>query len=239
MAWQKLFSIENKLYTELCKYLEEEMPELAGELWITCNEFTEKIEYDKCDAKGKYTTGTFEASKSEMEKLKSTDLLTMAYNKEPDDSLPVQQVDGDNNAPTRKQILALAHDFNFIAYSIQYEVRADFHSWLFNLSGLTNTLTFFPLRRPLFHRAEADLDEIILKKFYDKAIVDIKEIVQRLMQTKNEKELDQILADRKYKIYKDAKTRKLHVLYGDRKAKILGEIDKKLEELGKQGMFFK
>lgn len=195
MAWQSFFRLEqelhNSLYDDLdCVNYDKNVEYLKGQLQITCNDFTQDIQYDACGNQGysiqkKKLNQALVAEFSkrannnmgESAPLLNCELFRRLANNDPsfkrvleiNDHALVQNGDNSNNNTTAAQMLALAFDFPFIVYSMKYEVQASFPSRLLKAQSPGGAFWFFPFQRSLFHQGEAALDAVIWSKLKQKA----------------------------------------------------------------------
>jgi hypothetical protein len=172
MTWQNFFKLEQKLSNQLGKALDS-TSHLQGVLEIDCNDFSKPIQYDTNDG-GRYEVKEFVFPKN----------LIAQYNTMADENLLgtqehepqwmcnryVQEVQNAANGgqgmqdTVQGQMLAMAYDFPYVVYSIQYGIETYFHSVLLDVEKVKESFSFFPFRRPLYHAAEAELDSVIWEK---------------------------------------------------------------------------
>ncbi|KAG7412642.1 hypothetical protein Forpe1208_v009445 [Fusarium oxysporum f. sp. rapae] len=151
-AWQRFFLAE--------KELAGTGKGITGTLDICCNDFSQPILWDVFKD-GNFLIDDLTFKKEELDALRKSFLGAKRYLAQDLKSLTDDQI--------REQMLILAQDFPFIVYSIQYDLRANFHSRVFALDKMDCFVDFFPFCRPFYHRAEAILDDLVFKKMYGKA----------------------------------------------------------------------
>ena len=177
MAEKKLYALAYKMFGP--------PPPIQGFLKIECNDLRKPFEYDLVDANGKYTKGTFDFSDADKNYQNTLNHIATLYKSADDKSNKFKQQPDDAQASTHRQILALAHDFNFMVYSIDYEVACAFESFILGTHLPWNSFRFFPFRRPFFHYAEMLLDDIIFDELEKQA----KDYIQGEIFVKETKEL--------------------------------------------------
>jgi len=164
MAWQAFFKAEQEIAEALTKKFGWRTPRIQGDLLITCNDFSRPIQYD-FHGREHYSMEILEVPPEiiqEIKIIKDPMCLPILRGEGSDIRGVVDQ--GLNMSTDLCDMLAIAHDFPYIVYSIQYEVETHFKSWILGIDKPKNKFEFYPFRRPLYHSAEAALDAVLWKK---------------------------------------------------------------------------
>lgn len=198
-------------------------PPIQGFLRIECNDLQKPFEYDLVGADGKYTKGTFDFSEVDKKYQNTLDHIATHYKSADDTSAKVEQQPDDAQASTHGQILALAHDFNFMVYSIDYEVACAFESFMLNTHTPGNSFRFFPFRRPFFHYAEMLLDDIVFDVLEKQA----QDYIQGEIFLKDVKETKEL---RMKMVADKSKQKRIEVIYDDQKRRMRMRIDERQEQ---------
>jgi hypothetical protein len=180
MAWQGLFAFEKALNDKAPGF--ERSGDPQGWLTITTNNFKKggiRRDYvnDSNPSQPRFRVIIKLVRWSELDHLPNTYLSNLYDRTEPDArerdaeaAVDAQQqlntILGDPNNPNapeylERQILAISREIMFIAYTIDYEIELRNRCRFLNTDSLTTTFRFFPFRRPLFHAAEAILDQLL------------------------------------------------------------------------------
>ncbi|KAK4194827.1 hypothetical protein QBC40DRAFT_311178 [Triangularia verruculosa] len=180
MAWQDFYRTEKKLYDKMTGVTKDEPIPPQGRLEIHCNNFSQAIRYDFYNGTSqKYEFGEYTIDKTlvnEIERLaeensQSQHPSTMCALCDPMDD-HTQKIVQDSRTPevstTERQMLLLAHDFPYVVYSIEYKVKNEFVSILFDEKPCA-TFSFYPFQRSLYHQAEAVLDALVWREIKNKA----------------------------------------------------------------------
>ncbi|KAH8678492.1 hypothetical protein BX600DRAFT_532434 [Xylariales sp. PMI_506] len=171
MAWQEFIVTEASLRSAK-KQGSDSFAD--GELEINLNDRSSAIEYDKEDSAANPKTYSIESllklDTVEYDKWLGlpTDLNTEKNQNENDLSQKLQQTE--NRIPTLRQLLRLAQQFPFIAYTIKYSPRITSSSHIFGTETFGNTFYFYPFQRPMYHSAEAKLDGQLWEKLKRAAV---------------------------------------------------------------------
>ena len=192
-------------------------PPIQGFLKIECNDLRKPFEYDLVDANGKYTQETFEFSNADIEYQITLNHIATLYKSADDKSEKVEQQPHNAQASTHRQILALAHDFNFMVYSIDYEVACAFESFLLSTHLPGNSFRFFPFRRPCFHYAEMLLDDMV----FDYLKKHAKDYIQGEIFVK----------ERKKMVAEKSKQKRIEVIYDDQKHRMIMRMEERQEQI--------
>ncbi|KAJ7214543.1 hypothetical protein GGX14DRAFT_331764, partial [Mycena pura] len=74
-------------------------------------------------------------------------------------------------------------EYHFLAYSIEYTLwMTTKASYLFNdLPAVKTTVHFFPFTRPLLHKAECDLDRVVIRNLYEQALAGLEDYEDALV----------------------------------------------------------
>jgi hypothetical protein len=165
MAWQKLFETEAGLRSDDSS--------IQGTLNVECNDFSQRIEYDVQHGDD-YSTDWLTFTDQEKQILKGIGPVVEKYAAQPGvyaSKMVDQTFDPNNNKDntvTTAEMLALAHDFPFMVYSIKYSMQPHFQSLLFGGDALDNSYLFYPYRRQFYHRGEAYLDDALFNALLSK-----------------------------------------------------------------------
>ena len=199
-------------------------PPIQGFLRIECNDLRKPFEYDFVDANRNYSKETFVFGDADINYQNTKNLIATLYESADDQSERVEQQPNDARASTHRQILALAHDFNFMVFSIDYEVACAFESFMLVTHLPGNSVRFFPFRRPFFHYAEMLLDDILFDLLEKQAEEYIKgEFFQ------NEKQ-----KFRMKDVKEKSKQKRIDVTYDDQKHRIVMRMDESQEEINEE-----
>ncbi|EXF75736.1 hypothetical protein CFIO01_05332 [Colletotrichum fioriniae PJ7] len=180
MAWQDLYREEQKIQDRKAKANENTSRPLQGQLSIHCNNFSNPIRRDFFDSDNKYKFGEFtipeesvnRANATADEQFESEDphLMCKAYASSNDTSQRhLQDLLEPENAASYDEMLALAYDFPFVVYSIEYTIQNDFKSIILDEASTRASFQFYPFHRSLYHQAEAVLDALVWKRLKEGA----------------------------------------------------------------------
>ena len=214
---------EKKLYA-LAYDMLEPPPPIQGFLKIECNDLRKPFEYDLVDANGKYNKQMFNFGDADINYQDTTNLIATLYNSANDQSDKVKQQPNDAQISTHRQILALAHDFNFLVFSIDYEVACAFESFMLVTPSPGNSVRFFPFCRPLFHYAEMLLDDMLFDVLEKQA----RDYIQGEIFVKETKEL------RLKMVAEKSKQKRIDVIYDDQKHRMIMRMDESQEEINEE-----
>lgn len=179
MAWQNLYREEQEIENREAKAQGRRPRSLEGQLSIHCNNFSKPIRYDFYGLDNKYKFEDFTIPQHSVNKAvqialdnqgsDNPQLMCAAYASNNDTAQLGQDSPEPEEAAFIDGMLALAHDFSFVVYSMEYKIQNNFWSSILKEDKTTASFTFYPFQRSLYHQAEAVLDALVWKKLKDKA----------------------------------------------------------------------
>jgi hypothetical protein len=189
MAWQEFFKVETTIAEAQAEKLGRPIRRVQGDLLITCNDFARPIQYDRHDG-DKYSVSQLRLEANTRAEAKSTNLMcmTMLEGSLDDRSKTViQNTANPSGSTTELQMVAIAHDYPFIVYLIQYEVQTGFYSWILGMDRPGNEFEFHPFRRPLYHTAEAELDAELWSKLKEGAVAAMEQHCNEIIEEESQR----------------------------------------------------
>ncbi|KAK1547647.1 hypothetical protein CPAR01_01614 [Colletotrichum paranaense] len=174
MAWQNLCREEQKIENEEAKRQGRKPRSLKGQVSIHCNNFSKPIRYDCYGLDNKYKFEDFTIPREFVKKAvqmamdnqgsENPQLMCAGYAANNATTRLVQDTREREDAASIEEMLALAHDFPFVVYSMEYKIQIGFPSNILQEDRTTASFTFYPFQRSLYHQAEAILDVLLWEK---------------------------------------------------------------------------